>query len=67
MQLRVEPPLEDISDMSTNDGKSWTLDKDWLFKQSSNSDSDGELVVKEWLDVAQFPTNIHLDLMKHNM
>ncbi|KAK6340978.1 hypothetical protein TWF696_009290 [Orbilia brochopaga] len=34
------------------------LRSDWTFKEKNSSD--------DWLETAQFPTNIHLDLIKHN-
>ncbi|KAK6528770.1 hypothetical protein TWF694_004007 [Orbilia ellipsospora] len=34
-----------------------TLSSNWTFKEKDSKD--------EWLEVAQFPTNIHLDLIKH--
>ncbi|KAL3425139.1 Beta-mannosidase B 2 [Phlyctema vagabunda] len=36
------------------------IDKNWTFKQADNKDS-------EFLPVAQFPTNIHLDLIANNI
>lgn len=39
-----------------------SLDKDWVFKQA---DDDDEIV--QFKPVAQFPTNVHLDLMHHGI
>ncbi|KAK1726478.1 family 2 glycosyl hydrolase [Colletotrichum acutatum] len=36
------------------------IDKNWQFKQADKEDS-------ELLDVSQFPTNVHLDLIHHNV
>ena len=36
------------------------IDKDWTFKQVDNKDS-------KFLPVAQFPTNVHLDLIAHGI
>lgn len=36
------------------------IDKGWTFKQADKEDA-------EFLSVAQFPTNVHLDLIHHNI
>ena len=38
----------------------YPINKDWLFKQADKDDSS-------YLPVAQFPTNVHLDLMHNNV
>ena len=46
--------------MKTAKRKTIPVDKDWHFKQAGNGDST-------FLPVAQFPTNVHLDLLHHGL
>ncbi|KAL5630057.1 hypothetical protein BROUX41_001663 [Berkeleyomyces rouxiae] len=42
-----------------------SLDSNWHFKQGLSENPDQHVTIPNWLPVAHFPTNIHLDLL-HN-
>ena len=56
----VSPPKPSVSSKVMSVRNVIALDKGWTFKQAKNESS-------EYLPVAQFPTNIHLDLMHHEL
>ena len=56
---RAQPPLS--SSFSTMSKHSiYPIEKNWTFKQADNKDS-------KFLPVAQFPTNVHLDLIANKI